>query len=858
LSRAQRAGDQRTEALQAASRAVAVYEDLLPQSTEFAHALLLLSGTQRGMGKFDDERTTLERIEAMLPHLRADPYLIASVANARGIVQSREHELHAANTSFERAARILDDLPFAKSLGSSVMTNRAYVAWDLGDLSAGRQYFTAAVAMEHTARPNSLALARVRIHLGRLLFQAGDLAGAQAQYTQANVIIDKIGSGQPTHAYLLSNWAELDVAMGQIERADMHHRLALEINEKLPRDCYCVGPALRDYALFLSEQGRGAEALPYLERARQLMGSFGQRDIEMLRINVQHAEALRRNGDLPAAARMIEGVAGKIAALAPDSLDHAHALFVTGQIESARKHQTLSRSAFCRAADLLERVDVIGSDSAQSESRFRARYADVYRACMSALVDARQIDAAFAVFERSRARSLLSMWRNTATALAGEPQHAIDRWINHLRLTNEALAAMADPELPAETTRTSQEQLQSLRAQRPAEMAALKQQAPRTARLLLSEAFELADARAALGKRLFVGYSVGEEDTLILTLSAKGAARARRVAVGRKALTHAVERLRAEILRRDPERTAELQLEASWLHERLMAPIARDIANVPGLLVAADGPLHALPFAALRDRDGGHYLAEQYSLTQVESLSALALHRAGHRQPGDWLIVADPELLPGDAGANLPALPGARAEASHAAQASSGQGTLLLAGEASEFRVKRESANARHLHFAVHGLIDDAVPLDSALLLRSGEGEDGALRVRELMAGMQLDADLVVLSSCGSSLGTELRGDGLISLTRAFRYSGGRNVVATLWAIDDLGAEQYMAGFYRAHRAPASVSKAMANVQRQMLNGQTRIAVDGTRRGVGGLTERAKVSLAHPYYWAGFQVYGQD
>jgi CHAT domain-containing protein len=103
----------------------------------------------------------------------------------------------------------------------------------------------------------------------------------------------------------------------------------------------------------------------------------------------------------------------------------------------------------------------------------------------------------------------------------------------------------------------------------------------------------------------------------------------------------------------------------------------------------------------------------------------------------------------------------------------------------------------RYIHFAVHGLLDDQFPLNSALVLtvpeKTIEGQDnGLLQAWEIFEQVRIDADLVTLSACNTGIGQELNGEGLIGLTRAFQYAGAHSILASLWAVDDMRTMQLM------------------------------------------------------------------
>jgi len=122
------------------------------------------------------------------------------------------------------------------------------------------------------------------------------------------------------------------------------------------------------------------------------------------------------------------------------------------------------------------------------------------------------------------------------------------------------------------------------------------------------------------------------------------------------------------------------------------------------------------------------------------------------------------------------------------------------------------------------------------LMARPQTGQDGFLRADDIY-NMRLRADLVVLSACRTALGKEIRGEGLVGLTRAFMYAGAPRIIASLWRIPDSATAELMMRFYRGllrdNLAPAAALR------------------------------RAQLELANhpryrdPYYWAGFVLEGE-
>jgi tetratricopeptide (TPR) repeat protein len=126
--------------------------------------------------------------------------------------------------------------------------------------------------------------------------------------------------------------------------------------------------------------------------------------------------------------------------------------------------------------------------------------------------------------------------------------------------------------------------------------------------------------------------------------------------------------------------------------------------------------------------------------------------------------------------------------------------------EALDFRASRaistsdELGRYRIVHFATHGLLNSEHPNLSGLVLslvdERGQQQDGFLQLHEIF-NLRLSAELVVLSACQTGLGKEIKGEGLVGLTRGFMYAGAARVMASLWQVDDAATAELMKRFYR-------------------------------------------------------------
>jgi len=150
-----------------------------------------------------------------------------------------------------------------------------------------------------------------------------------------------------------------------------------------------------------------------------------------------------------------------------------------------------------------------------------------------------------------------------------------------------------------------------------------------------------------------------------------------------------------------------------------------------------------------------------------------------------------------------------------------------------------EMKEYRMLHLATHGLLDSAHPERSALVLslvdKSGNHQPGLLKMADIF-NLILPTDLVVLSACETALGTVIKGEGLVGLTRAFMYAGANRVMASLWNVDDLATAELMKGFYQG-----------------LLRGQSpAVALRAAKQAI-----MKKPAWSSPYFWAAFTLQGE-
>ncbi|MCP4653845.1 MAG: CHAT domain-containing protein, partial [bacterium] len=363
--------------------------------------------------------------------------------------------------------------------------------------------------------------------------------------------------------------------------------------------------------------------------------------------------------------------------------------------------------------------------------------------------------------------------------------------------------------------------------------AEIRRASPRFAALSAAETLDAGEIRSLLDpETVLLEIALGEERSFLFKVTADAVASFE--LPGRESIEALARQAHQQLTQLDL-RTRRTPREAAHELTRLvLGPVAPHLAG-RRLVVVPDGALHYVPFATLplpvAGGEGEVPLLERWEVVHLPSASALALQRrllaAREPAPKTAAVLADPVFdaldprlgspprhetpssaedrfqAPGKPGiTGFDRLPLTREEAlAIAALAPQGQVLTLLGFDASRDTVlSAELDDYRILHFATHGLVDPRSPELSGLMLSQvdadGRSRDGFLRLHDLL-GLELGADLVVLSGCRTALGKEVRGEGFVGLARGFLYAGVPRVVASLWQVQDQATAELMARFYR-------------------------------------------------------------
>ena len=730
--------------------------------------------------------------------------------------------------------------------------------------------------------------------LAETLQAQGDQVGARELLEQ--VLEAQKGLLGPDHPDTLVTMNNLAGSL----RAQEDYALARELQEQtLEARQRILGPDHPDtlfsknsLALILKDQENldGARELQeqVLDAQRQVLGLDHP---DTLTSMYDLAETLGAEGDLVGAKRLYEGSLPRLRALLPGTLQEAATLWHLGALHRQSQRLDLATDDFRRAIDALEaHIGQLGG-TRNLRASYRARFVAVYRAAIELFADMRLAEESLETLERYRAQSFLEMLQERDLIFTDVPEDLDAARRSIAARYSQRFSDLGSAEDQGEVEALAAE-LKQLRRERDDLEVKIRRASPRLAALRDPRPLDARAIRETLDPgTVMLSYNVGEERSQLFVVT-RGGLRLETLEIGAESLRRDVELFRDRIRQARPGALfAESYVPTGKrLYATLIEPAAAIVEASDRLLIIPDGPLHLLPFAALiRDGernapDGARnwqFLVEWKPIHSVLSATVYAEIKASRRSAGP--AAGPPPLQLAAFGDPIyPAID--REERRNVGdlhlRAAAGRGYLeglarlehtrreirqirdlypaaearaYLGEAATEDQAKAIANEARILHFAVHGVLDHRIPLDSFLALSIPESpardrDNGLLQAWEIFERVRLDADLVVLSACETALGQELGGEGLIGLTRAFQYAGARSVAATLWSVDDEATAELMVRFHRHLRTGKPKDEALRAAQLELLRDPVSI-----RSPKGEEIDR---DLSAPVFWAAFQIIG--
>ena len=687
-------------------------------------------------------------------------------------------------------------------------------------------------------------------------------------------------------ASVLTQIGGIHFALGDTDKALENFYKALPLHKKHNRNW--EASTLTQLGAVYHSRGDAQKALEYLNHALTLSKTLNNRGWQAR--SLTHMGAVYSSlGDWTRATECFDE-ALKLSRALMDQNGEANTLLNMARAERDRNNLANAREHIEKALENIEslRAMLVSQDWRAS---YLASKRDYYEFYIDLLMRLHQESpakghnaAALRASERARARSLLETLSEARIDIREgvDPQllareQALQHQINHKEMQRIGLLS---GKLTQEQTQRLEKDLNALLTSYNEVRAQIRARSPRYDALMQPEPLTLHDIQSQIldGETVLLEYALGEEKSYVWAMTQTSL---KSFVLPKRAVIESAARRFYELLTNSNKLEAKRATEvaAAELGQILLGPAAEFLGK-KRLLVVGEGALQYVPFHALGlPGSQGPYrpVLATHEVITLPSASVLAVLRreASGREvaPKAVAVFADAVFKNNDS-----RLQHARANAqSETADDQIGeQNDLLrsatesgvvsfqrlpftrreaeaivnLAGASASLKALDFAANRdtvfeskldqyRIVHFATHGLLNSRHPELSGIVLslvdKDGRAKDGFLRTHDIY-NLKLRADLVVLSACRTALGNEVKGEGLLGLTRGFMYSGTPRVVASLWDVRDEATSKLMSHFYekmlRENLRPAAALRA---AQLMLLK---------------------EPRWQAPYYWAGFTLQG--
>lgn len=832
---------------------------------------ILLSGLNKVCEDLDQREQALDYSEQSLSLLRitgkrgAEVFTLTEIGDADLTLEEKRKAV-----GYLSQAILLSQGASDKALEASLLAGIGYIYSTIDEHDAAVKSYRKALPLWRRLKDKN-GEAYTLSFIGTTYFLLGEPLLARDHLEQALALFRESGDRR-AEAYTISYLGAVESRQGDPQKAFDNYQTALTIFNETG-ELHGQGSALSFLAEIHWHRGDSRKALEYYEKSLAIWRNAGYREGEALALsnlgfiyesNGESEKALSLHSQALALFRLLGNQSGEAGSL----YGTARVSFTRGNIDDAlAKMET--------AVDLIEslRTRIASVDLRAS---YLATYQHLYNFYIDLLmeINARRPGQGFdgkalETSERARARSLLDILNDARADVSGsvdavliERQRALQRKISAAEKQRpRSPQAIEAREKEIRSLTNAYRELQTeIRSKNP-RYAALVQPLP----LNLSQIQQMLDTETVL-----LEYSLGPSASYLWVVSRNSL---RTVRLPKKADIEVKARAFYEAAKKRAA-TKELQQVAGELGRMLIEPAIADLTG-KRLAIVADGILGYVPFAALTTSRSDEPLIVGHEIVYLPSASTLAALRddAASRKPAPKAVAvfADPVFDTNDTriaretsgrpttpvpnpplakatrdtgiAATLPRLPATRREAAT---------ILSLVPETERKRALDFDANIaavtdadlsqyRIIHFATHGLLNSSHPDLSGIVLslvdKRGAPQEGFLRLSSIY-NLKLPAELIVLSACQTALGKEVKGEGLIGLTRGFMYAGTPRVVASLWAVDDQATSALMQQFYAEMLGEKKQRPAAA-----LRNAQ--IAMWKNKR------------FSSPYFWSAFTIQGE-
>lgn len=801
---------------------------------------------------YQDEGYIQEQIEWFQKSLKAseaihDDRAAALALNNIGKFYKDEGEFDRARDfyvkSLEIGEKLYDNPTIIRAVG-----NLGVLSGEPGDYVQALSFTKRAEELtEKSGDPRAQGV--VALNIGTIYEQQGDYVQAAAYSQRALDLVERVGDRVRT-AIALSNLGNDNQLRGDLATAIEQYHKSLAISEAIGDKQHAAVNLAHLGNVHLARKEYAA-AIDFYKESLHIQEEIGNRE-DAAETIVQLAAAYNLQGNYEQAlqfASRAQEIAGYEGFIQPGWRSRLQA----GKAYRGLNRQERAEAEFSRAISVIEdvRQHVVGDESEQA-GFFNERL-EVYSRMIELQAASGRKSEALEYSERAKARVLVDVLKTGRSELDGvltAEEHSHDQQLRS-QLAALNVQVMRESRGRAKDARPSplQSKLEDVRLQYSAFRTSLYVSHPE----MRIQRGELQPVRAEEAQRLLgpettlLEYAVSDDKLVLFVCGSRGELQVFVQPIEEQKLADTVEQFRRQLANRD----LAFRPTAQRLYQLVLAPASSHLKGSGKLVIVPDGVLWELPFQALLDPTG-RYLLDDYaisyapSLTAWKSMNEVKKGRRQNRGQSQLLAMGNPQWESRAADRlkavyrdqDFGALPLAESEVRQLAKIyGENQSHVYIGREARESRFKAEAADSSVLHLATHGILNNASPLYSYLLL-AGEGnaseEDGILEARELLQ-MKLHADLAVLSACETARGRVGVGEGMIGLSWALFVAGVPTTVLSQWKVESDSTSRMMVAFHQ-------------NRQKRMSDAEALRAA--------ALSIRKDPAWQHPFYWAPFIAIG--
>ena len=784
-----------------------------------------------------------------------------------------------ASRNYEAARQIFHELQQRKT-ESQVLTQLGYVEGRKGEWLNGFSYLTQAQTVLDD--DDAEVMAGITAGMGYFFNESGSPENGLIQYQRAHDYYLKVPDGRSATRqammvgysyFLLRNY---DAALSRLQQ--VLQVIQASGNDKADFDSAECEEYISQVYL---ATGKYDLALQHLLPVAAFYESKGN-EPDAAQIKGLIGKAYEEMGQIPAARASYEAALKSFREPA-DPNRRAAVAFALGRLELSQNNYDAAESYLKESIDTTEDIRSDLKDrtlalafSVTVHDRYET-YIDClmrkYKQQSSQDVAARAFDAS----ELARARSLQVLLRETQTKTGIDPALA-----EQDRSLRQAIRAQWEKTIKLLTTAYKKDELKAaettltqLREQHQQLVRKLEKQNPNYDQIKEPANYSVQQIQERIvedDETMLLEYFMGKNASYVWTIT-RNDVKAFELPKA-DVITDAV-KVVYDLLSKPPDDNTEKRLNkaSAELAQLVLTPLANQ-PNVKRVIVVADGALNYIPFQLLPAPSGNQALVANYEIVNAPSASILGqLHQEKLQRPATAKIVAafgDPAFRSNYSQFKHTAADEAAAVAkatqrdfemdSDSRDSNEIQGLVYskyelknlseIAGSASLVKSgfdasrtvleKTDFSKYTVLHFATHGRFNQKHPEQSGFYLATvdanGHDQDGFITMEDVY-NLRVPVALVVLSACRTALGDEVRGEGLIGLTRGFMHAGASSVVASLWKVDDEATSELMKYFYtnmlKKGMRPAAALREAQNTLRQNPLWQS------------------------PHYWAAFTLQGE-